>query len=244
MSTIDRSLDVVAFVSDHFRDIVRRRVSELVGLALLTLALLAACALASWSVQDPSLSHATRMPVHNLLGTGGAIVSDLLMQLFGLASVTILLPLAINGWRLLAHRQLVGKLRQALWISVLLLAAAFAACLPKTSSWPLPTGLGGVCGDALLLVAQLFGLVPTGFSAFCAALVLGTVTLLGIAVAGGVRVPAPEPMLVARKRKIEPDEDDADDQEEQEEGSSAISLGMVTPAFLSEMELLPSSCSS
>jgi S-DNA-T family DNA segregation ATPase FtsK/SpoIIIE len=234
MSTIDRSLDVVAFVSDHFRDILRRRVSELAGLALLILALLAACALATWSVQDPSLSHATKMPVHNLLGTAGAVAADLLMQLFGLASVVLLLPIGINGWRLLAHRPLVKKLRQALWISVLLLAAAFAACLPKTSSWPLPTGLGGVCGDALLLVAQVFGLVPTGFSAFCAALVLGMATLLGIAVAGGLRVPAPEPMLVARRRKIEPvEDDDEDSDDEDEERGGFVSLGMMTHAFLS-----------
>src|SRR5690242_7203381 len=128
MSTIDRSLDVVAFVSDHFRDIVRRRLSELSGLALLTLALLSACALATWSVQDPSLSHATRTPVHNLLGAAGAIASDLLMQLFGLASVVLLLPIGINGWWLLAHRPLVGKPRRALWVLVLLFAAAFAAC--------------------------------------------------------------------------------------------------------------------
>ena len=59
---IDRSLDAVAFVSEHFRDILRRRFNELAGLALITLALLAAIALATWSVQDPSLSYATQTP--------------------------------------------------------------------------------------------------------------------------------------------------------------------------------------
>jgi len=38
-------LDAVAFVSDHFRDILRRRLSELAGLTLITLALLAGIAL-------------------------------------------------------------------------------------------------------------------------------------------------------------------------------------------------------
>src|SRR3954467_7907726 len=152
MSTIDRSLDAVAFVSDHFREIVRRRLSELAGLSLLTLALIAAVALATWSVQDPSLSHATNAPVHNLLGTSGAIASDLLMQLFGLAAAILLLPVGINGWRLLAHPPLSAKSRHFAWLAVMLFVCAFAACMPVSASWPLPSGLGGVLGDALLRI--------------------------------------------------------------------------------------------
>ena len=45
MASSDRNLDVVAFVTDHFRDIVRRRLSELAGLALITCALLGVIAL-------------------------------------------------------------------------------------------------------------------------------------------------------------------------------------------------------
>ena len=111
MRATDRSLDVIAFVSEHFRDIVRRRVSELAGLALITLALLGAIALATWSVQDPSLSHATQRPIHNLLGYPGAIFSDLPMQLLGLAAVLLLLPEALLGWRLLSHRPVGEKWR-------------------------------------------------------------------------------------------------------------------------------------
>ncbi|MGA8559447.1 MAG: DNA translocase FtsK 4TM domain-containing protein, partial [Pseudolabrys sp.] len=62
MRAADRSLDIIAFVSEHFRDIIRRRLSELAGLALISLALLGAIALATWSIQDPSLSHATQKP--------------------------------------------------------------------------------------------------------------------------------------------------------------------------------------
>ena len=72
MPAADRSLDIVAFVTEHFRDIMRRRLRELAGLALITIALLGAIALATWSVQDPSLSHATHKPIANLLGYPGA----------------------------------------------------------------------------------------------------------------------------------------------------------------------------
>jgi len=104
MPATDRSLDIVAFVSEHFRDILRRRVRELAGIAFLTLALLGAIALATWSVQDPSFSHATQKPIRNLLGMPGAIFSDLAMQLLGLAAMLLLVPEALLGWRLLSHR--------------------------------------------------------------------------------------------------------------------------------------------
>src|ERR1019366_3199445 len=131
MPAIDRSLDAVAFVSEHFRDILRRRLSEIAGLALITLALLAAIALATWSVQDPSLSHATQTPVHNLLGFPGAIFSDLAMQLLGLAAIMLLLPEMLLGWRLLAHRPVGEKWRGLLWILATFFAAAFVSTLPR-----------------------------------------------------------------------------------------------------------------
>ena len=88
MSAIDRGFESLS-LSDSLRDALRRRVRELTGIALIALAMLLVAALASWSTQDPSLSHATNAPVRNLLGFGGAIVADLMMQLFGIASVAV-----------------------------------------------------------------------------------------------------------------------------------------------------------
>src|SRR5207342_2429040 len=42
------------------------------------------------------------------------------------------------------------RLRLLLWIVGTGAAAALASALPPTARWPLPTGLGGVAGDALL----------------------------------------------------------------------------------------------
>jgi S-DNA-T family DNA segregation ATPase FtsK/SpoIIIE len=230
MSAIDRSLDAVAFVSDHFREILWRRLSELGGLALLILSLITAIALATWSVQDPSLSHATEMPVHNLLGTSGAIISDLLMQLFGLAAAIIIIPTALAGWRLLAHRAFGAKLRQAAWLPAMLFGAAFASCWPATKSWPLPTGLGGVLGDALLQIPLFLGLPARGFAAFIAAVVLGLLMLATFAIAANLHWRSPEPITVARRR-IQPDE--IDDEAEEDDSAGFFSMGMLTHALLS-----------
>ncbi len=68
MSMIDRSIDGMAFLSGQLGAMLRRRLRELGGIALLSIAMMAALALATWSVHDPSLSHATDARVHNLLG--------------------------------------------------------------------------------------------------------------------------------------------------------------------------------
>ncbi len=232
MPASDRSVDALTFITDHFRDIVRRRVSELAGLALLTLAVLAAIALATWSVQDPSLSHATQKPIHNLLGLPGAIFSDLAMQLLGLASILLLAPEVLFGWRLLSHRPLGDKWRSLMWIAAAFLGAAFAATLPRTATWPLPTGLGGVCGDALLRLPGLF--VPlSGFASFILSILLLVAFAATVTTAAGWHWPALR-KAAAEKDQDEDDEEDEDAEAEDDEPDRASAwLGLIVHALLS-----------
>src|SRR5450631_1117537 len=227
MPAIDRSLDAIAFVAEHFRDILRRRFSELAGLSLITLALLGAIALATWSVQDPSLSHATQTPVHNLLGFPGAIFSDLAMQLLGLAAIMLLLPEMLLGWRLLAHRPVGEKWRGLLWILATFLAAAFVSTLPRIGSWPLPTGLGGVFGDAMLRApAMVFGAPVSGIALAIAAALFGGATVATVAFAAGIGWRRQD-----AKRTIRRDVEEDIDEDEGDHASAW--LGMIVHALLS-----------
>jgi S-DNA-T family DNA segregation ATPase FtsK/SpoIIIE len=221
MSMIDRSLDGMAFLSGQLGAILRRRLREVGGIALISLAMMAALALATWSVRDPSLSHATDAAVHNLLGRPGAIVADLLMQLFGLGSLALLLPIAVWGYRLLGHRPLSReRLRVVLWLFGAAFAAAFASCLPRGSHWPLPSGLGGVIGDAVLRVpATILGTPLTGTYRVAAAIGLGIAVLAAFSGAAG---------MIWRGS---PDEDE--DIADLEDDSVWISLGRVMHAILS-----------
>ena len=230
MRAADRSLDIIAFVSEHFRDIVRRRLSELAGLCLITLALLGAIALATWSVQDPSLSHAVQKPIHNLLGYPGAIFSDLAMQLLGLAAILLLVPEALLGWRLFAHKPFGEKWRSLLWIVATFLAAAFASTLPRIGSWPLPTGLGGVAGDAVLrLPAMVFGTPLSGATRLVLCIIFGLATAVTLAIAAGAR------QRTERRaaRVIEDQEEDDIDEDEADQERESYWIGMIVHALLS-----------
>ncbi|HEX3504475.1 MAG TPA: DNA translocase FtsK [Xanthobacteraceae bacterium] len=234
---IDRSLDGVAALSGQLGVIMRRRLRELSGVALISVAMMAGLALASWSVQDPSLSHATDAPVHNLLGVPGAIAADLLMQLFGLGSLALLLPVAIWGYRLLGHRRLSHeRLRVMVWLFGAVLSAAFASCLPRSLHWPLPSGLGGVVGDAILrLPVVLLHFQLAGTARFLAALVLGFAALVTFGLAAGIVLGGE-----AQDHDDEEEEDDAEEEDDEgeraapQEGDNAwISLGFIEHHLLS-----------
>jgi S-DNA-T family DNA segregation ATPase FtsK/SpoIIIE len=140
--------------------------------------LLAACAalsasLLSWSATDPSLMRATSGGARNLLGPPGAILSDMLMQMLGLAGVFVLLPPLFWALRLLTAQE-PGGLRGRLVLAplaVLFLAGAFSS-LPLAAAWPLRHhGYGGVLGDlGLGLFASLLAHVNADRSSAAAGL--------------------------------------------------------------------------
>jgi S-DNA-T family DNA segregation ATPase FtsK/SpoIIIE len=178
-------------------------------------------------VQDPSLSHATSRAIRNIVGYPGAIGADLLMQILGLGAIMLILPVAVWGWRMLTHRSFDREaLRLACWILCTVVAAGFASCWPHGGSWPLPTGLGGVVGDALIRApAVVFG--PAGFiyrvmlgailfTAMCASFLFAT--------GWGSRPRDDE--------ELTPIEDD-DAPFVEEEDRSSVSLGWVFHAIMS-----------
>ena len=229
ISTLRRGFDAGAFLPDDLSAAVRRRVREIGGLALIAGAALATAALASWSIKDPSLSYATGTPVHNLLGTWGAVAADLLMQLFGLAAIAIALPIAVWGWRLFTHRRLDReRLRLVLWLAGALLTAGSIACLTRPVTWPLPTGLGGVIGDAVLrLPAWFAGGTLSGLPRLVIAMILGVAALPVVVGACGAGFHARDDDI----DEVEAEEDDEADDES--EGVIAIALGWIGHQVLS-----------
>ncbi len=152
-----RSVPLAVSGEGAFRRIVRRNLSAISGLALLALSAAIAASLATWTVDDPSLSHATDRDPRNALGVPGAVVADLIMQFFGLAAIALLLPPVVWAWRLVFGREAkFGWRTCAVWVASTLLSALSLATLPVIGTWPLPTGFGGVTGDLLLRVPAFF----------------------------------------------------------------------------------------
>ncbi len=207
------------------RRIVKRNLSAMLGLALLALVAAVAASLATWTADDPSLSHATSREPHNVLGLPGAIVADLVMQFFGLAGIVMLLPPVVWAWRLVFGAPAgFGWRTFAAWVASVLSTSLALAILPVFGTWPLPTGLGGVAGDLLLnLPAFLFGGPPTTVTAVVLCVGFAFASIILVARASGLAlrprrgagrrnvVPAVRP---AARTAIEEEAFDEDDEEE------------------------------
>jgi len=228
MAAIERVIPLVSHLPPSIRDALVRRVRELVGLGLIALSGVAAAALMTWSVQDPSLSHATSRAIRNVLGYPGAISADLLMQILGLGSIMLVLPIAVWGWRMLTHRTFDREaLRLGCWLLATVLAAGFASCFKHGGSWPLPTGLGGVVGDALVRApAVVFG--PAGL---IYRLVLGTI--LFAAMSAAFLFASGWGSRPREDEELTPIEDDDEPFVEEQESRSSVSLGWLFHAIMS-----------
>ena len=236
-TTSHSALDLIP---DAVREFVAKRCAEIAGFAMFAFCGGMGLALVTWSAQDPSWNHATKGPVHNLLGGYGAVTADLVMQVAGLASIAVLFPIACWGWRLVSHKRLRRiKFRVALWLLGSVAAASVLSAFPTSDRWPLPTGLGGVVGDAVLFVPKTL-LGGSSLVTLIYTLACGAIALLSLSAASGYGfeanpyeqfdedddappAPAPRPAAAAS------DDSDA----EGEPGWGLVSLGAVIHAVWS-----------
>src|ERR1700743_1314630 len=227
MPAIERVIPIVGHLPVSMREALERRLRELGGLGLFTLAGVACAALMTWSVQDPSLSHATSRAIRNVVGYPGAIGADLLMQILGLGAIMLILPVAVWGWRMMTHRHFDREaFRLGCWVLCTVIAAGFVSCWPHGGRWPLPTGLGGVVGDALVRApAVIFG--PPGFTY---RLVLGLIFFVAMVVTFLIACG-----LGSQPRAEEADEIEEDDTPLVDEGDDggSVSLGWLFHALMS-----------
>ncbi|MBU0515401.1 MAG: DNA translocase FtsK [Proteobacteria bacterium] len=154
-----------------------RRGGEVLGLLLWLLAILAGLALFSHHANDPGVDNWRRLlsfsGVHNLVGPLGALVSQGLLRLLGLASFWLLLILALEGFFLLLGRKSGAWWRLAGGGGLIVLSAAMIHLVrpqaPLFGYQPGPDFLatGGVVGRAAAEALSQY-MSPLG-----AALVLG-----------------------------------------------------------------------
>ena len=142
-------------------------IRKLSGIFYCIIVLMGFLALASWNASDPSITYANGKDIQNWLGYSGASFADVAMQFFGFAAVSLLFPPLAWGLYKLTNRPS-SRIRYRLvsWILALICFSTALGCLNVPAGWPLPVGLGGVVGDAVLNIPAAFiGGYPEGLFA-------------------------------------------------------------------------------
>src|SRR5689334_8255081 len=147
-STIDRG-------SRGALAVLRHRLAEAFGFALLLGCLLLFLSLLTYDPRDGSLNTAVDATPHNFLGHDGAVLADLLWQSLGLAC--FLIPILLLAWsfRLLLHRPFRSSWSRLALVPILLVLAALALSVLDLGVLAPPAGPGGAIGWGLQrLLAQ------------------------------------------------------------------------------------------
>ena len=116
-----------------------KRLNELVGFLCVTVAMLTALALISYSPHDAAWNVSANGPdsatTNNWIGPAGAYRADLLFQVFGFAAFLLPMALAVLGWRWLKNRPINSQIATLMGYALLLLAlpslltlVAFSGC--------------------------------------------------------------------------------------------------------------------
>jgi S-DNA-T family DNA segregation ATPase FtsK/SpoIIIE len=218
------------------RGFLHRQVARAAGLAVFAATGFCLAALATWTVADPSFSHATDNAVANAMGYPGAVVADLMMQFLGLGAVVALVPAVAWGIRLASARRIDRMpARAAAWAGAALLGAGIVGCITAPPTWPLPSGLGGVLGDlALGIPSWLAGGYPTGAAAILTVAVFIGPALWLLAFAATLTGGSAAATPPARQPSRAVEEDDFDEDEDDDRAGFAVAaMGAATHWWLS-----------
>ena len=149
-------------LDDNTAEMLERRGRELLGIALLILAILCALMLISYSPSDPGWMVASDAPVANYMGGFGAALASTLILIFGLGIWSIPVLLAAWGVRFVTHQGSDRVLSRVVFgIFAVLATCLYVTTLHPSEAWIAAHGfgLGGLLGDTLL--GTFLGLMPT-----------------------------------------------------------------------------------
>ncbi len=160
-----------------------RRLNELVGFLLCISALLLFLALASYSPLDPSFNSASVLTgsraARNWIGVVGALVSDLILQGFGIGAFLLPIFSAVLGVRWFRSRRVASPIAKVLggfWL--IIFVPALLALLPGHLRWmsaiPIEGLFGRMVGDFLIHYFNLAGAYIVCVSVLAVALYLST----------------------------------------------------------------------
>ena len=130
---------------------LKNRTIELVGLSLILTALLLAISFLSYSPSDPIISYGSEnIKINNLLGIYGGIISDFLLQSFGLVAFLFLITISIWGISLIVKKKIDHiQFKIFFLILYLIFICIFIYITFNNSFWLIDNGNSGFLGQVL-----------------------------------------------------------------------------------------------
>jgi S-DNA-T family DNA segregation ATPase FtsK/SpoIIIE len=156
-------------IYQNFTNFLKNRTIELLGLSLVFVALLLSVSFFSYSPNDPTLVYGTETNnVKNLLGIYGGIVSDFLLQSFGLTSFLLLITLISWGINLIFKKKIQNIKYKIFYLFIYtIFTCLFIYSTSNNSFWLIDNGNSGFVGQIVFnKIITFFPLAEHDYSVF------------------------------------------------------------------------------
>ena len=138
-------------IYNNIKGFLKKRTIELIGLTLISAALLLAISFFSYSPSDPTFIYGDEnVNIHNLLGIYGVLIADFLLQSFGLSAFLFLITITSWGISLIIKKEL-KKIQYKIFFLILYLIfiCIFINITFNSSFWLIDNGNSGLLGQVL-----------------------------------------------------------------------------------------------
>ncbi len=166
---------------------LKKRSFELAGLILISIGILLSISFFTYSPNDPTLIYGDKENIiNNILGIYGGLISDFLLQSFGLISFLLLATFFSWGYILIIKKELRSIIFKLLFVSLyLIFGCTFIYVNFDNSFWLIDNGNSGFVGKLIYeLINQFFPQINYNYSNY----ILLIFTIIFFIIASGINI--------------------------------------------------------
>jgi DNA segregation ATPase FtsK/SpoIIIE, S-DNA-T family len=156
-------------IYNSLTNFIKKRTFELLGLLLISISLMMLVAFITYSPNDPSFVYNEQNTIIlNFFGIYGSIISDFLLQSFGILSFLILITLISWGVHLIKHKRIDSFVFKLLFLVLYLIFGCIYIYISFNHSWWLdPHGNSGFVGELLYnFISKNISYIESEYSSF------------------------------------------------------------------------------
>ena len=131
--------------------IIKNRIIELLGVSLILVSIFLGASILSYSPSDPNFIYTPEnTEIKNLGGFYGSVISDFLLQAFGLVSIFIITNFFYWGIKIVTEKKITNIIKKSFYVVVyLIFGTTVLNIFYNDSFWLIDNGNGGFLGQAL-----------------------------------------------------------------------------------------------
>jgi len=126
---------------------INKKIIEIIGLLTVLLSFFLLLSLSTYSPEDPNFIFSENTKIHNLFGFYGSVISDLILQSFGIISFLFCVTIFLTGILIIRYKKLKNILSNLFYSIIYIFSGSTVTSIYKDDSfWLIVNGNGGFVG--------------------------------------------------------------------------------------------------